>query len=563
MAGRNWLSQLTSGIDDRSHPLGTESGLKEFHQTLPASQPGLAVSQICDALDQAREAKVSAPAFQRALAALDEAAQPALAELRHTMFHDPRGDRISEVSQRALAAYARHMAGLYLYALDLLQAPLEGDDAISRGALNSLRAMRCAMEIKKLGRIAYQAPDLELWRLIHRIHARAGELKVQRVQTPVLAQAYAGNPERVSVQHEYVAGLLFETAPLGGLLPTQIECLDLLVRRYAPVLLWSEKPAPEVPFHIDLERPAAPQRWLPGLAARASMRFLGPGGIGADLESLAEKARAAGQLPEWAVPSECDLEGYLALLRMLREHWSTSPPQRRHRRTPTGNELLLVHGLLQARRMVAASEYARSGAQIPKAVDPVLAKKQFDKIRFGSVNPDKTTTGKLQKKEFIPPKQMLEKLELAGDKEMMQRSSVADTSDSGIGVSIPLRATWARLGVLVGYRFSDSLDWQIAIVRRISRAADHLSVGLERLIGKTQSVRFVPERRDFTATFSQIDALEGILIEGAVGLLVAPVGQYAAGQALTLGIGEGSRAARVKMSVDSGKDYRIIALGPE
>lgn len=568
MALRGWLSQLTGGnIDDRAHPLGTQAGLAEFREMLPASQPALMLEQVCDGLEHAREAKISAATFRRALAMLDEASRPALAELRHTMIHDPRGERISEVSQRALAGYATRMAELYAGAIDELQAPLEGDEAISQGALLALRAMRCAIELKALARIAYQSPDAALWRLVQRIHARATALAVLRAQT----RAYPGSEERSCVQHEYLAGLIFETAPLGGLLPTQIECLDLLVHRCAPMLKWADKPAPEVPFCVDVERLAPPQRWLPGLPARSATRFLGPGGMSADLEPMANKARADGQVPEWAVPSDCDLDGFIGLLRVLSEHWSAAPPQRRHRRTAAGAELLLVHGLLQARRMVAASEYAKSGAQPPAfRREPTQSAKQFNKVHFGSVNPDKTTTGMLLKKDLVPPKlippqQMLEKLELAGDKEMMQRSSVADTSDSGIGVSIPSRTTWARLGVLVGYRFPDSLEWQLAIVRRISRAANQISIGLERLTGAARSVRFVPERRAAAATagFSALDALEGILVEGAATLLVTPAEKYRVGQSMTLGIDQGARAMRVKMTVDSGKDYRIIALEPD
>jgi len=86
----------------------------------------------------------------------------------------------------------------------------------------------------------------------------------------------------------------------------------------------------------------------------------------------------------------------------------------------------------------------------------------------------------------VPPKQLLEKLETAGDRQLMQRSSVADTSDSGIGVSIPARATWARLGVLVGYREMRRLlhlvgvggASEILLAAKIIEAQEALKLGL-------------------------------------------------------------------------------------
>ncbi|HEY6822594.1 MAG TPA: hypothetical protein VI321_11300 [Burkholderiales bacterium] len=555
---RSWISQLTGNIDDRKHLVGTEAGIAEFEQMLP-SQPAIAIREVCETLEQARAAGLGAAAFQRALGRLDEAVQPALHLLRHMLFRDARGERISDVSQRALVDYSTCLAPLYAAALGAAK-PASGENQEAVGVL-ALRAMRQLMELKKFARVGYQAPPQTLWGEIHRVHALASRLGVLRSQ----AVAYPGESDKCSTHNEYVCGLLLETAPLGSLLPTQIECLDLLVHRYAGALAFSDSPSVQAPFCFDLERPASPQRWLPGLPKRPGTRFIGAGSMAAELQGMAEKARAAGEVPSWAVPSECDLEGFVSLLRVLREHWSPTPPQRRDRRMTGATEVLLVHGLVQARRMVAASELARAGVvQEPAVQDKSRTHRQFDKIRFGSVNPDKTTTGKLQKKAFVPPKTLLDRMETAGDKQLMQRSSVADTSDSGIGVSIPASATWARLGVLVGYRFPDSLDWQVAIVRRIARISGQLSVGLERLTGTLTTVHFMPEQNLAAArsAFGEQVALEALLLVNSRPLLIAPSTEFRAGQSIVLGIKENARPMRVASLVGSGRDYRIIALEP-
>ena len=556
---RNWLSQLTGSIDDARHSLGTERGIAEFHQMLPVSTPAIAIREVCETLQQAQAAGLSAAAFQRALGTLDEGVQPALHELRHMLFRDARGEKISDVSQRALVDYATRMASLYGAVLTSYK-PAAKDDPEGLAVL-ALRAMRQLMELKKFARIGYQAPPQALWGEIHRIHALASRLGVLRTS----AAAYPQETGRFSTHQEYVCGLLLESAPLGSLLPTQIECLDLLLHGHVAALAYGDSPSAQAPFCFDLERPASPQRWLPGLAKRPSTRFIGAGTLATELQRMAETARKAGEVPLWAVPSECDLEGFLSLLRSLHAHWSPTPPQRRHRRTAGAAEVLLVHGLVQTRRMLAASELARTGALPEPAVqDKSRANRQFDKIRFGSVNPDKTTTGKLLKKAFVPPKTLLDKMETAGDKQLMQRSSVADTSDSGLGVSLPGSATWARLGVLVGYRFPDSLEWQVAIVRRIARVSGQLSVGLERLTGTLTTVHFLPEQNLAAArsSFGEQVAQEGLLLENNRSLLIAPSTEFRTGQSIVLGIRENARAMRVESLVGSGRDYRIIALQP-
>ncbi len=93
----DWLNQkLKRPAGDDQHFLASDAGIEEFQATLPASQPGLALSQICDALDSALEAKLEHKAFRRALRTLDKGARPLIEELRHTLFRDVRGDQVAE-----------------------------------------------------------------------------------------------------------------------------------------------------------------------------------------------------------------------------------------------------------------------------------------------------------------------------------------------------------------------------------------------------------------------------------------------------------------------------------
>src|SRR5262249_34918630 len=141
-------------------------------------------------------------------------------------------------------------------------------------------------------------------------------------------EAYPGE-EASSFARERLVGLLFDMAPCASLAPVQMQALDALLRLYAGNFLERTTPAPELPFYVDLARPHPPQRWLPGLQVRASMRFFGPGAAAAKIASLAQEAAAGAAMPAWAAATGCSLEAWRLLLAMLARHWSDKPPQRR------------------------------------------------------------------------------------------------------------------------------------------------------------------------------------------------------------------------------------------
>ena len=439
----DWINQkLKRPTVEEVHFLATDEGIAEFQSELPLSQPGVVLTQVCDALEAAQGARVEHKAFRRALRALDKGVQEQVAELNHTLFSDARGDQVSEGSWVALNAYLNRMPGLYRQSLEQLPIKSKWDDEDREYALlMACRAMRLMVARKKLLHFAYRAVEPDLWGQMSRLYARAKVFGIHHTET----EPYAGSGERTSVNAEYMVGLLFETAPLGGLLPTQMECLDLLLRQNAAQIASADKPSPEMPFFVDPSKTQPPQRWLDGLGARPNLIFFGPGKSYAMLESLRSAAQEAREVPDWAVPSNCDLRGYRGLLESLRNHWSTEPPQRRHRRNAGAADILVVHGFTQVRRMVAITEAAHSGEDFGGfETDKLLDDKYFNKIRFGSVNPDQTGKGK----KAVPgpkltPKEILEKLETRGDKAMMQSWVVLDTSDSGVGVLVPGRA---RLG---------------------------------------------------------------------------------------------------------------------
>lgn len=81
---------------------------------------------------------------------------------------------------------------------------------------------------------------------------------------------------------------------------------------------------------------------------------------------------------------------------------------------------------------------------------------------------------------------VLQKFELEGDRQMTERWSIVDLSEAGIGAIANAHAGWARVGMPVGLRRQDSLDWQLAVVRRLARSAQgKLSIGMQLIDGTT------------------------------------------------------------------------------
>lgn len=192
--------------------------------------------------------------------------------------------------------------------------------------------------------------------------------------------------------------------------------------------------------------------------------------------------------------------------------------------------------------------------------------KYFNKIRFGSVSPDQTGKGKKEgpPPNKLSPKEVLETLETRGDKELLQRWIVLDTSDSGFGVLVPGRAPWAKLGVLIAYRLVDSLKWEVSIVRRLGRNAENkMTVGLERLAGAAKSARArqvhgaIPDTWE-NLTIGVDNSLEAVLIEGETKLMLLQPGRYGESDYFIVSSGTERYPVQVNGVLPPGSDYQIL-----
>lgn len=530
----DWLASKLKQKDG-AHPLGTETGLRDFLAGVPTTHPAHTLRELGDWLGDPERlaADISPPALRRAVRTLDEFAQEALAQVWSLLF-TAADHGLAEDHWLAVSRYCGQAAMGYRAALQ--HFPPEGSiGAQERSELGlfALRATALLATQNKLTRMRYRVSGPEQWAALHEIYRLARNRGVAATTYPI----YRGD-RGSNVQAEYLRGLLFETAPLDNITPRQMEVVDLFLKATATQLLLREFHDERTPFFVDVQSAMAPLRWNPAAAAPPEGRFFGAGSAYPEL-ALAAAALQRGAPPAWlaAAPGNRDEQSQVLLL--LRDQWSKEPPRRRFRRATEAGELLVVHGFAQVRRMVAAAAYARSGRKMPRFTG-LDVRSRIQRDYFGTVAYADEATVEADGDEVQSPREMLERLELAGDKDMMDHWQVADTSAKGLGAIAPHHKQWLRVGALTSYRREASIYWELAVIRRLSRSREgRRLVGLELLPGVPipVHVKAVTEGEADTLALTPVSLAEfndGILVSAEAGTLLLEPGRQKVGEHLLL-----------------------------
>jgi len=479
-----WLAKQFGRDSDDPDSLGSERGLQNFIDSLPIAVPARTLESIGEQFENARSLELPTARLAQVLKRLDERAQGPLAAVTLALFADELGRELSDASWMALTRFYRSLHGGYRVCLPGLTTTGEtSDHERSDAVLLGCRAMAALGRYKTLLRMRYRDVEPAYWEQTLELAAWAAEIGGAHT----LVELYPGGGYQSSVERELMIGLLFEVAPIANLLPAQMAALDSVLRRFAANYQCSDAYRESTPFVLDASSMPVARRWLKGLKPRSGQRFFGVGGAYGQLAALAKQARASSELPEWLAPVRLEPDAYRQLLDLLLSHWSTQPPQRRQRRDQAQGEVLVTHGVAQVRRMLAASEYAKGGGQLSYEDNTPYDYKLFGKTRFGSVdqNAEKPATTAV-----LSPLETLQKFELEGDRQMTERWNITDLSAAGLGAVVASHSGWARIGMLLGFRNAGSLDWQLAVVRRLSRSPHgRLSVGLALIAGRTWCAR--------------------------------------------------------------------------
>ena len=554
-----WITEKFARTDGS---LAAETGIRAFLDGLAAARPAHALDDIGERFAGAAELELDPAACRHALKRLDEAAQAPLSELWNGVCGDGLGTSILDTHWRALASYQRNVFRGYAYCLEQLPAPDKLDAAQRQDALMlANRAMAALVAHKALMRVRYRDPHPAFWTDSHALLARA--LRYGVAQTP--ARLYPAAVHQTTVEREYITGLLLDVAPTGNLLPTQTHCLHLILRHFSEHYRLADGYAADAPFYVDPAKGKPPQRWLVGLKPRPGVRFFGLGDAFPQLDMLRKTAHTGAKPPQWVRQSHIDAERYRALLDMLMEHWSANPPQRRKRRDRQVAAILVTHGFGEVYRMLACSKFAKDGRQLTYAEITSHDLATFKSLQFASFDTGKSAAASRQP---LTPMEVLQQFELAGGAGTLERWSVIDTSEGGLGAVAARHHGWSRAGLLVGFRYHDSIDWRIATVRRVARTPQgKLGVGLKCLADTAGCVRLRLRNGNagkvWVAAGADGDAYaDAILTSGEQSMLIAAAGTYAPDRECEMLVEKCTQKIRFGALVERGVDFECIAYSP-
>ena len=550
----DWLAKGLGKKEGSAHPLATPKGLQEVIDGLPASSASRLIGEVGEWIAPGEKTDLGIAVRARAYTRLDEEAQPFATELWFEMLASQVTDPRAEQAWFALSGFTRNV--LTCYHTLLRDYAAAGDTGLDKKTVTILlvRAMQAAVTHKKLLRMRYRFVDTTIW-------AETYWLFVYAESNGYLKSSVSVYPKRMpetSVYREFMIGMAFEMGPLGNIDAHQMESLDLVIRKFDVYFGFREGRDATTLFYVDLARNQWPDRLLEGQGHKSTMRYFGVGSALVHIIRLLKEIMRAREVPEWLVlpgqqkPDEC-----VGMLHKVVKHWSKEPPKRQHSRERQEAFLNVLHGFSQVRRMIAGIAYLKSG----KATGYVSHQDLFEMHRYGFVN----ETRAVPKPENVTdPKELLKKIELAGDKELMQRWSVNDASETGIGATAVQHSDWLRIGALVGFRYEDKMDWTVGVVRRLSRNDKNQAlVGMQLFkgepdVGRAGSLDKIERSAwDVAAEAGVYGWQDAIMLNGTSTLLLGP-GAYYDGRRFKLSIGAVKKFIKVTELVEAGADFELV-----
>lgn len=562
----NWLSTKFKQEEKSDHPLGTDAGLQQMLSELTPQGSERNLHELGEWLaEPSRLSSGMSPARTvQIIQRLDEVAQGSLAGVWKEFLAENKTDHLGEQKLKTLDRYYQAaLASNRHAALVVTQNPAIGGSAAGAGNLISVlvaRALRAHVAMARIQHMRYRSPDAAWWKLSAELLALASKAEALNL----LQATYPGETPPSSPWLEHLLGLFFEIAPLGNCNPRQMDVLNRVLRKLEPHFMVRDSFAQQAPYHTRLDQVGPPKKLTGSLAPDPNNVYFGPGMSYGHLIRLRGLISPSNPLPDWLAGSLCSPEAAIALLDALVMQWSDRPPQRLAKRASRTASIRTTHGLAQIRRMIAFSEFARSGRKVGYTSHFEMLK--FERRGFADVTAvatedDATRWGK------ATPLETLEILETAGDRQMMDDWTMQDESETGIGAIAPFLKPWMVIGAFVGYRVEDEVDWQLGILRRLHRKeSGHPSAGLEvftetPVCAQVKELKVVPGTSPLTDLNkdSPMQAFQdAIVLSQAKGLLLIPKGLFAQGRYLALTVGGYREAIRMLALTHSDADCDCI-----
>lgn len=542
------------------HPLGSDANLDAVLAEIPRFEPAHLLLDVDHWLGgmESWASEIGAEAAVHALLRLDQFSRPAADELLVRYLSAGKREYLADSVWSALETHAAYLFEGYKAAVNAAPEPKSDNDKVRLARCAAL-ALRAWALRKKLQHFRYRRPSAELWLDAHHLLQVVGRRGL--MQTSVLPY----RDERLTTPlREYLIGLYLEFVPIGNMVPQQLELAERFLRSCDGLEL-SPQPHQLSTDRIDLAAGKGPQRRKADDAGGESIRYCSVLKLRGALMKFAAQTRKADEAPDWltSLPATPDqIEG--GLLTLI-THWAQTPPKRGTDRVGLKAELRVVLGFGLARRMIAVSHFARMGRVFEYESDDL--DHWFDESRFGSVelidSPREEALAQLAAPEVSSPFEILNKLELTGDKAQMERWLQVDQSATGLGAVVPAVLPRHRVGLLICLRTQDSIDWRMGLIRRIGRDAENRpGIGIETLAWPSMCALAKPVGGEIAwskhATGRDGWSEDAIIVSREGREIVLQAGSFVPGMEVDVRCEEGLWRVRLETLLDHGPDFERI-----
>lgn len=550
-----WLAKQFSSVET-ADSLDSARSIRALIAQLNGEPAERALRTLSERFEDIPRQRLSAPKSCSVLRQLDEYAQVPLTELWESLLTEGRGPSASEAVWHTLTNYYRKVHGGYWYCLGNYTEsdPLSEQDHADAMIIAS-RAMTALARYLLLLRMRYRNAPEDVWSHVNNL---IGWVE-RRGNSTALMEQYPGTGIKTTIERELLAALLIEVAPTANLLPAQIHALDRLLRPYGGYYSFSDTYDEHArPFAYEPSRNESPRRWLKGLKLRPGVRFFGVGGAYVELCNACEEARASRGVPDWLGRTRCTADNYRELLERLIAEWSLQPPRRHQRREPCASEILVAHDWADIRRLVTFGELARSGQSL-----------MYDTSNIHYMTNTALRGRSEVFRDFTADEEMLANLrsfEQSLDHDATDPWSLTDSSEGGLGATAAGNCAWVKVGMLVAFRHPDSIDWQLALVRRLNTTVNHrLSIGMTKLPGTVSAarLRLGVGARDYSRSIGRSESAieyDALVLQDAVCTLLLPVGVVDTTWKYTLHWNKRQDIVKMEKSVDRGLNFERVEI---
>jgi hypothetical protein len=465
------LAQLTPLGKRSDDPLTSLKGAARWVEGLPIGDAFKCQEAILQALTRFNEHAAQYTKDRLAIfMLLDEKSRNLQDTLVRQYLRNPRMSHQTE-SQLWHAVYRLYWEiarGYHAFVAPLGQAGNARREAWT--PLVTLRAIRVFGQLLKWYAVRYLPADEKLWLRLHNLYRIAESQGFQRQAR----RAYVEDTSEYSCETAYLHILMLDLANSGTLYPKQLDLVDRWLCGWHEMLRLDDHPSGANSFAVDLSADHGPRRARRPDADKP-VRFWDTTALLQNLQEL-HAALQEGRAPALlGLTEDARTTERLELLEHLRRQWAslTDREQRRAPRAAIKRLGNVAHGLgTIARQIKAADEPARAS---PYGTG--LDYKEADDVQVYGFVTERTRERVAQTKMpalASPPSPDVE------------RWVIHDESEYGYGAVVESGDNdWLRVGALISIRLHDATEWQLGVVRRLSRlGGDTRSVGIE-ILAKT------------------------------------------------------------------------------